>query len=113
MAEEFRSSGDESRMHQATLRFAPELWDALSAEADLPGVSAAQFVREAVLTRIVYSAIRRGDPQFEAAMKVAGIEDAAPSTLLEDTQRAAKASARAVGDAARLWAVSRQAAAGE
>ena len=56
------------KMHQTTLRFSTELWAELEREAREAGVSAAQYVREAALIRIVYDAERRGDRQLEAAL---------------------------------------------
>jgi hypothetical protein len=60
------------RMHQTTLRFGPDLWEALSQEAREAGVSVAQFVREAALARLAYTAGRRGDVAFEAALQQVG-----------------------------------------
>jgi hypothetical protein len=65
------------RMHQTTLRFGPDLWDALSEEARAAGVSVAQFVREAALARLAYTAGRRGDLTFETALR--GVGGALPS----------------------------------
>jgi len=59
-------------MHQTTLRFGPDLWDALSEEAREAGVSVAQFVREAALARLAYTAGRRGDLSFERALQRVG-----------------------------------------
>ena len=58
-----------NRGMQATLiRFGPDLLAAVKAEADRTGVSVAQYVREAVLTRVAYTAGRRGDDSFDAAL---------------------------------------------
>jgi hypothetical protein len=62
------------RMHQTTLRFGPDLWDALSEEAREAGVSVAQFVREAALARLAYTAGRRGDLSFERALQQVGAD---------------------------------------
>ena len=59
-------------MHQTTVRFGPDLWEALDRECDLLGVSVAQYVREAALARLVYAAGRRGDDEFELALEIAG-----------------------------------------
>jgi hypothetical protein len=56
-------------MHQTTLRFSSELWAALEQEAASAGVSVAQYVREAALTRVSFTSGMRGDPDFEAALK--------------------------------------------
>jgi hypothetical protein len=61
-------------MHQTTVRFGSELWADLAAEADALGVSVAQFIREAALARLAYSAGRRGDRGWEAALRLAGAE---------------------------------------
>jgi hypothetical protein len=50
---------------QATLiRFGPELFVELKAEAERSGVSVAQYVREAVVARMAYTAGLRGDPTY-------------------------------------------------
>ena len=59
------------KMHQTTVRFGADLWEALERECELVGVSVAQYVREAALTRLVYGAGRRGDDEFELALELA------------------------------------------
>jgi hypothetical protein len=59
-------------MHQTTVRFGPDLWEALEEECSELGVSVAQFVREAALTRLVYLAGRRGEPDYERALELSG-----------------------------------------
>src|SRR5438309_11981192 len=49
-------------MRATTVRFGTDLWDMLDREAGLSGVSVAQYVREAALARLAYSAAWRGDP---------------------------------------------------
>lgn len=72
-------------MHQTTVRFSAELWEALEVECERLGVSVAQFVREAALTRIVYAAGRRGDEDFDLALDlVTGNADPAGSRRAED-----------------------------
>jgi hypothetical protein len=44
------------QMHQTTVRFSAELWDELQVAAANSGVSTAQFVREAALTRLAFAA---------------------------------------------------------
>src|SRR5262245_1426778 len=110
MAGEIRADAETRRMHQTTLRFAPDLWDALSHEAGLAGVSVAQYVREAVLTRIVYAAARRGDPLFESALKVVGVEEeAVPPASVRSARQAAETSEQALEGTAGVWAQSKQA----
>jgi hypothetical protein len=58
-------------MHQTTVRFGSDLWEALEEECAHLGVSVAQYVREAALTRMVYAAGKRGDDEFELALDVA------------------------------------------
>lgn len=42
-------------MHQTTVRFGADLWEALEREAARLGVSAAQYVRDATLSRLSYT----------------------------------------------------------
>jgi len=56
------------KMHQTTVRFGPDLWQELAAEAQRAGVSVAQYVRDAALMRVAYTRGRDGDPHFEAAL---------------------------------------------
>lgn len=47
-------------MRATTIRFTPELWELLQREARREGVSVAQYVRDAALFRVAYSAgVRR------------------------------------------------------
>jgi hypothetical protein len=62
-------------MHQTTVRFGPDLWMALEDECARLGVSVAQYLREAALTRIVYAAGRRGDAEFELALQLVGASE--------------------------------------
>lgn len=48
-----------SRMHQTTVRFSADLWEQLQVAAADSGVSAAQFVRDAALTRLAFAAGER------------------------------------------------------
>ena len=59
-------------MRATTLRFSDELWSMLDDEAAAAGVSVAQYIREAALARVMFSAGRRGDPAFAAAIDGAG-----------------------------------------
>lgn len=76
-------------MHQTTIRFGSELWDALAHAAAADGISVAQFVREAAVERLA----RSGAP--------------VPQAL---TDRAAAGRLEAVGQgesSAAVWAQSR------
>lgn len=64
----------DGRMHQTTVRFGPDLWEALSAECERLGLSAAQYLREAALARLVYTAGKRGDEEYDEALVRAGAE---------------------------------------
>jgi hypothetical protein len=87
-------------MHQTTVRFSSALWADVAAEADLLGVSVAQFIREAALARLAYSAGRRGDSGWEAALRVATLEtqaiqpQGAAPRLAADTAQTGHATAR-------------------
>jgi hypothetical protein len=59
------------RMHQTTVRFGPELWEALEEECARLRMSIAQYLREVTLARLVYAAGKRGDPERELALLVA------------------------------------------
>ena len=65
-------------MHQTTVRFGPDLWDALEVECARLGVSAAQYLREAALARLSYSAGRRGEEDYEEALVGAGAKATPP-----------------------------------
>lgn len=71
-------------MHQTTVRFDPDLWDAVESECSALGVSAAQFLREAAVARLAYAAGQRGDSEYDHAFVEAGI----PLTLPARTERA-------------------------
>lgn len=69
-------------MHQTTVRFAPDLWEALEEECAHQGVSAAQYIREAVLARLTYTAGRRGEGEYEEALTQAGAAPTDPAPAL-------------------------------
>jgi hypothetical protein len=104
-------------MHQTTVRFGADLWEALERECEALGLSVAQYVREAALARLVYAAGRRGDEVFEAALGAAA--ERAPAASATDALVEAAAPARStaaferarveVTDSAALWAQGRQA----
>ncbi|NLT06347.1 MAG: hypothetical protein GXY03_08550 [Solirubrobacterales bacterium] len=51
-------------MKATTIRFTPELWALLQREADREGVSVAQYVRDAALFRVAYSAGARREGEL-------------------------------------------------
>jgi|1186.fasta_scaffold629614_2 hypothetical protein len=59
-------------MHQTTVRFGPDLWEALEAECAEIGVSIAQYLREAAVARMSYTAGRRKQPAYADALVAAG-----------------------------------------
>jgi hypothetical protein len=103
-------------MHQTTVRFGADLWEALERECELLGLSIAQYVREAALARLVYAAGRRGDEAFEAALGAAA-ESAPAAGVTGAPEAAAPARSTAAFERARieaadssaLWAQGRQA----
>jgi hypothetical protein len=64
----------EGRMRATTVRFSADLWDALEEECARLGVSAAQYLREAAVARLAYTAGRRGDYDYAVAL----VTDGAP-----------------------------------
>jgi hypothetical protein len=87
------------KMHQTTVRFGADLWEALEHECTRLGVSVAQYLREAALTRLVYAAGRRGDDEFELALDVAtgtdGVRAAQDVAELEDVGAPARSATTA------------------
>jgi hypothetical protein len=63
----------DGRMHQTTVRFGTDLWEALEVECSRLGISAAQFVREAALARLSYVSGQRGDTDYDDALRYAGV----------------------------------------
>jgi hypothetical protein len=49
------------KMHQTTVRFGADLWEALEVEAERLEVSVAQYVRDAALKRLSYEAGQRAE----------------------------------------------------
>lgn len=93
-------------MHQTTVRFGKDLWEALELEAEAAGVSVAQFIREAAVARLGYAAARRGDPNWDRTMGALGA--APPST--DAALRAAESRAIAqLEESSAVLAQSRQA----
>jgi hypothetical protein len=106
------------KMHQTTVRFGADLWDALEREGERLGVSVAQYVREAALARLVYSAGRRGDDAFDLALEIALGETDEPARVpqpegpLRPTAQVLSPMERAdvvTSESSALWAQARQA----
>jgi hypothetical protein len=111
------------KMHQTTVRFGADLWETLEEECSTLGVSVAQFVREAALTRLMYVAGRRGDPDYSRALELSDASTPASADPGEtggpdrdDAPLAIAAAHGATGRSARelsassaLWAQGRQA----
>jgi hypothetical protein len=94
------------RMHQTTVRFGKDLWEALELEAEAAGVSVAQFIREAAVARLGYAAARRGDPNWDRTMGTLG----APPPSTDAALRAAESRAIAqLEESSAVLAQSRQA----
>jgi hypothetical protein len=55
---------DAPKMQPTLIRFGPELFEELKVEAGRCGVSVAQYVREAVVARMAYTAGLRGEPGY-------------------------------------------------
>jgi hypothetical protein len=86
-------------MHQTTVRFGRDLWQALEREAGAAGISVAQFVRESAVARLAQSAIQQALPPQEPYVAIA-----------EARSRAARVDAAAIArDSAAVWAQSQQA----
>ena len=56
-------------MRATTIRFPNDLWDQLEREAAKEGISVAQYVRDAALYRVAYSAGARDDSADEGASR--------------------------------------------
>jgi hypothetical protein len=85
------------KMHQTTVRFGSDLWEALDEECEHLGVSVAQYLREAALARLMYAAGERGDRRYDAAIATARA-NAAESTALWAQGRQARRRSRELRD---------------
>ena len=63
------------KMHQTTVRFGPDLWGDIEAEARRAGVSVAQYVRDSAMMRVAYTRGRDGDPHYDAALALVADDD--------------------------------------
>ena len=81
-------------MHQTTVRFGRDLWEVLEQEAERLGVSAAQYVRDATLTRLAYAAASQEEAVASRdAFAWAGGEPSADSAGAQFKERADAANA--------------------
>jgi hypothetical protein len=86
-------------MHQTTVRFGKDLWQALEYEASAAGISVAQFVRESAVARLAQNAVQRAQPLQAPLVAVAEVRS-----------RAARADAVEIAlDSAAVWSQSQQA----
>jgi len=69
-------------MRATVVRFGPELYEEMQAEAAQNGVSVAQFVREAVVARMAYTAGRRNDGEYGRAARQAAERSRAESSAV-------------------------------
>lgn len=56
-------------MRATTIRFPNDLWDQLEREASKQGISVAQYVRDAALYRVAYSAGAREESSDEGSSR--------------------------------------------
>jgi hypothetical protein len=109
-------------MHQTTLRFSADLWRGIERHAGAAGMSAAQYVREAVLARVVYDGASAGEAPFThpaAPVELPPAEAPAELTsadvhLMGSDPRGAHSEAELAGrqrggESAAVWQQSRQA----
>jgi hypothetical protein len=71
----------DGKMHQTTVRFGSDLWQAVERECARLGMSAAQYLREAALARLAYTGGRAGFPAYELALARAEAGDAVAESL--------------------------------
>jgi hypothetical protein len=90
-------------MHQTTIRFSPDLWSALEHECARLGISAAQFLREAAITRLSYAAGQRGDPAYDEALgaAAAGVDEALQDMAVVGSAKAITAQSMLVRERSR------------
>lgn len=69
--------GTKNGMQATLIRFDPQILTLVRAEAERCGVSVAQYVREATLARVAYTAGRRGDQLYDGALNSVGAQNAA------------------------------------
>jgi len=96
------------KMHQTTVRFGPDLWQAIELEAQRAGVSVAQYVRDSALMRVSYTRGRDGDPHYEQALNAVTMPDG-DAPPVERARHAAARTRENVEDAVALQSQTAQA----
>jgi hypothetical protein len=90
-------------MHQTTIRFGTDLWEALAAAAAADGISVAQYVRESAVERLV-----RSDVDAPAALTDRAAAGRRNAVLQQESSAAVWAQSRlARARAAELRAIAR------
>jgi hypothetical protein len=92
---------DGPKMQATLIRFGPDLFAELKDEARRTGVSVAQYVREAVVARMAYTAGLRADPRYRA--------DIEPAELRAIAERLRAEAARVRSESSAVRAESSQA----
>src|SRR5215212_7199886 len=89
--------GKARAMKATTVRFSEDLWSTISAEAELAGLSASQFIREAALARAAAAAGARGEVIFDPfPLEIDGITKRAARSAGEGGQAELRSEAEAV-----------------
>jgi hypothetical protein len=90
-------------VHQTTIRFASDAWEEVERQAKRHGVSAAQYVREATLTRLVTAAEHEpgGEPAERFREADAALAARVASTLVREGSEAVWAQAQLARNRAR------------
>jgi len=84
-------------MKATTVRFSDDLWATISAEAELAGLSASQFIREAALARAAAAAGARGEVLFDSfPQEIERIMKRPPRSAQHDGQAELRSEAEAL-----------------
>jgi Mobilization protein NikA len=87
-------------MKVTTVRFSEDLWATIQAEAEIAGVSASQFIREAALARASAASAARGELPFDRG-SLRELGPAAPDESQSELQAALSILARAASGSLR------------
>ena len=97
------------KMRATLVRFGPELFEELRAEAARSGVTVAEYVREAVVARMAFNAGRRGDAGYgEAARQGAARVRVDAARVREESAALRAENAQARGQARKVMARAHQ-----